>query len=57
MKKKTYFLFEGVNFFLTLDTIDILWVVYSDICPNEIIFVMHKRIFADLGYYFIWQEI
>ena len=46
----------AVFFFFTLDTIDILRLVYSNFCANEIIFKIHKRLLSDLKYCFIGQN-
>ena len=46
-----------LQFFLTLDTIDVLRLVHSHFCAIKLIFKVHKRSVIDLGYYFIHAEV
>ena len=44
---KCIFFVRKREFFLTLDTIDILCLVYSNFCANKILFKVRKRLFMD----------
>ena len=50
--------FDGMRrFLLPLNTIDIICLIYSNICGNKIVFNANKRSFTDFKYYLICADI
>ena len=56
-RKKCSFFVRLSRFLLTMDTIDTLFSVYSNLFTNNIIYNVHKRSLMDLIYYFKSRKI